>query len=136
MIFEIRVSFQFFRIFSNFHFNSPFNLSLITFDDDYERKREGLHEFTWTCLEIRTKKILRLFLIVLVSSTKRLKINQFLLLSLSLIQNKLRLSLLLFFKLLPVIAFLRSNCRKRISGSMMKITRVISENLIEFEHFC
>jgi hypothetical protein len=31
---------------------------------------------------------------------------------------------------------LRSNCRKRISGSMMKITQVITENLIEFEPFC
>jgi hypothetical protein len=31
---KIRVWFQFFRIFSDFHFNSPFNFSIRTFDDD------------------------------------------------------------------------------------------------------
>ena len=56
-IFEIRVSFQkFFLSFSNFHSNSPFNPFRITFDDDYGWKREGLCEFTWICLEVRTTK--------------------------------------------------------------------------------
>jgi hypothetical protein len=34
--------FNFFRIFSNFHFNSPLNLSFRTFDDDYELNEKEL----------------------------------------------------------------------------------------------
>jgi hypothetical protein len=139
MFCEIRVSFQFFRIFSNFHFDSPFSLSLITFDDDYERKWEGLHEFTWTGLEIRTNKILHLFLVVLVNSTRRLKINQFLLLSLLLIQNELRLSLLLFSFCLCDRMIHHSNDEFMLglqgTSSMMMITQVITESLLNSKPF-
>lgn len=61
------------------------------------------------------RKILHLFLIVLVSSTKILKINQFLLLSLSLIQNKLRLSLLLSFDFESDFSFFSGSVPNSIS---------------------
>jgi hypothetical protein len=39
---ELGFHFNFFRILSNFHFNSPFNLSFKTFDDDYELNEKDL----------------------------------------------------------------------------------------------
>ena len=85
------------------------------------------------------RKILHLFLIVLVSSTKTLKINQFLLLSLSLIQNKLRLSLLLFSFCLCDRMIHHSNDEFMLelqgTNSMMMITQVITESLLNPKPF-
>jgi hypothetical protein len=85
------------------------------------------------------RKILHLFLIVLVSSTKILKINQFLLLSLSLIQNKLRLSLLLFSFCLCDRMIHHSNDEFMLelqgTNSMMMITQVITESLLNPKPF-
>jgi hypothetical protein len=61
--------------------------------DENEKVYASLPGFVW---RFEQRKILHLFLIVLINSMEALKINQFFLLFLSLIQNKLRLSLLLF----------------------------------------